>query len=337
MVLRSVSTGKRLGSFGLEGGRLVASDAEVERMVRAGFEGLSDAELVERFDGGWSNGYLVVEPEGGSLKHQLGLHDQSTHGRRGSSAGRSSRRKPPKAAGAAERLRSGIASGIAEERKISTEHNMNDVYLVRFNDGSSAVVKKSKGTGEEVKAEFDAEELGAHVARVLGLTPPHVHRESEDEVFFSYLHDTAPGARVGAEVGVSAVDLTGRDARRIGLLDTLIENTDRNSGNWFTERPDDPDAPLIPIDHGQGWEPARSGFEPDEIPYPNPFQRYLIQHSPRSAWVDNDLSPAYLAKLRPKLEALRPEFDRLGRGEWLDRALVRLDIVTAHAKGAVAL
>lgn len=241
-----------------------------------------------------------------------------------------------------------IASGVVSETRLSDRNNASHVDLVQFGDGSRAVVKVSKSDSETAKAEFDAEELGAKVATALRLRPPDVHRSDDGEAYFSYVHDTAPDAVVGAEIQPTDVNLDSVSARRVGLLDALIENGDRNEGNWF----DDGEGTLIPIDHGQAWEPSHSAetpTAPTTVYQPQTFSGYLIQPVPIDRlpevptradiyeWADNDLSPAYLKALRPELEALRPEFERRGRGDWFERMLTRLDIVTSHAKGTVKL
>jgi hypothetical protein len=45
------------------------------------------------------------------------------------------------------------------------------------------------------------------------------------------------------------------------------------------------------------------------------------------------MSPADMAIIRGRLEALRPEFVRLGRQDWFTEMMKRLDILQAAAKG----
>lgn len=265
-----------------------------------------------------------------------GHPDQKVHGRPG--------RRMKKGASWAER----IATGVADEKQLSDPENASHVYLVTFGDGSRAVAKYPKADYEMAVGELDAEELGASVARVLGLSPPEVHRAEDQEAYFTYLGDTDPDAVVGAtaDFDKSAGSI---DAKRIGLLDVLTENTDRNSGNWFAT----PDGRIIPIDHGMSWAPARTERDgPETAHWPSGFaEAYTAKvgagvqpgqwvYDPslfEAKWVDNDLSKEYVASLRPKLKALRPEFERLGHTDWHDRMMARLDIVEQHAKGTVAL
>lgn len=158
-----------------------------------------------------------------------------------------------------------------------------------------------------------------------------------------------PDAKIGAAVPVDEVE-NSVDARRIGLLDVLTENTDRNPGNWFTTS----DGQVIPIDQGAGWSPARDRDYPtggDVAHWPTGFaEAYTAKVGPgyvpgaaydpshyEAKWIDNDLSPGYVRSLRSKLLDLRAEFERLGRTDWHDRMMTRLDIVASHAKGTVSL
>jgi 8-oxo-dGTP pyrophosphatase MutT (NUDIX family) len=239
-----------------------------------------------------------------------------------------------------------LATGITIEKRLSDPDNTSHVDLVRFGDGSRAISKISKSDSETAKAELDAEELGAHVARVLKQKTPPVHRSGNGEAFLGYVHDTAPSAVLAAELSEGAINPDSAPAKRVGLLDTLIENSDRNTGGLFLEEPDLPDSELISIDHGNGWydtRPSPWGETPaTQAPWPQDFQRYLVRigqgETKRVAeWADSDLSPEYVESLRPELEALRPDFERLGRADWHDRMMTRLDIIASHAKGTVKL
>lgn len=218
-----------------------------------------------------------------------------------------------------------LASGETVERRISGGVN-GDLELVRFGDGSRAVVKVGKSHREEAKREFDAEELGARVAEALGLNPPSVHRSGDDEAYFAYIESGTVAAAVGAD---PSSHTKSRDGRLIGLLDALIENPDRHEGNWFIGD----DGSLIPIDHGLGWQTVTAPRRPKKPK--NDFLRAFVADG--GGWRDNDLSADSVAALRPKLEALRGEFKRMRRANWHTRVMAHLDEIQAHAKGTVTL
>lgn len=232
-----------------------------------------------------------------------------------------------------------IASGEKGSAEISDPDNSNKVYVIKFKDRSRAILKTTKTTEERAIPEFDAEELGAAVAQTLGLSAPEVHRSGPAEAYFAHVKDYAPQAVIGARA-LKRVDYESADALRIGLLDLLVGNIDRNNGNWFAENVGTPQERLIPIDHGLTFNESADRRDPKAAPFEHkafnaPFVARELGGP--SVWLDNPLSPAYMASLRPKLESLRPEFERLGRKGWHDWMLSRLDAVSEHAKGTVTL
>lgn len=266
-----------------------------------------------------------------------GTHDQKSHGRRKGKRG-------PVGTDWASRL----ASGETSSRKPGDGTNRNSVELVEFGDGSRAIAKVSRADHDTAVMEFDAEQLGAKVAQAIGLAPPDVHRPEPTLAYFSHINDAHPDAQVGGEFGDWNIDLESKAARRIGLLDVLIENSDRHNANWFVADPaaDDPD--LIPIDHGYAWEET-DRIAAHKIRQPHLFEHYLIEEVPIGElpdgykaedvyrFGDNDLSPAYVKELRGRLEGLRGEFEQAGRADWFERLMARVDLVAEHAKGAVSL
>lgn len=307
-------------------------------------------------------------------KHLPGLHDQRDHGRRRRGPDvdlpdipkppaphkprprRTPKPKPPtddtpkpsaprraRAAkpnpGSNVTLEERIASGERSAAEISDPDNSNKVYVIKFNDRSRAILKTTKTTEERAVPEFDAEELGAIVAQTLSLSAPEVHRSGPAEAYFAHVKDFAPQAVIGARVA-SRVDYKSADALRIGLLDLLIGNIDRHNENWFAENVGTPQERLIPIDHGLTFNETAERRDPKAAPFEHkafnaPFVARELGGP--SVWLDNPLSPAYMASLRPKLASLRPEFERLGRGDWHNWMLSRLDAVAEHANGTVAL
>lgn len=232
-----------------------------------------------------------------------------------------------------------LASGVVSRRVLSTDANTSHVELLTFGDGSKAVYKTNRGHGSDLTEDLDAEQLAVPIAQMLGLNPPDMYRSSDGGAYFTYVD----GARLAMElVPEDAYDLSGLNAHmegpdgwRMGLLDLLMDNGDRNIGNWFIR----PDGTLVPIDHGQGWSFTRSPWRMGkangaEAPVMHEFYRPFLRWGD---WQDSDLSPGWLESLRPRLEALRPQFARLGHEDWLEFTLERLDVLKAHGKGTVTL
>lgn len=94
----------------------------------------------------------------------------------------------------------------------------------------------------------------------------------------------------------------------------------------------------VPIDHGLAWniDPNEGGpnrdAEGEILPEPGvrgPFTQYWMEGGRWKPF--NDGSKSELMKTRARVEALRPQFELLGRGEWLDLALERLDAIIKRA------
>ena len=246
----------------------------------------------------------------------------------------------PSATGADVDWNARLASGIVREHQVSNSDNYSKVDLVTFGDGSRAIRKSGKTWPGDFRPatmvqEHDAEELGALVAQELGLKPPGVFRESPDVAYFDYIDDAR------AELGLEAVGwgkpvpaefTDSLDGRRMGLLDVLTENRDRNDGNWFASTDPDADEEIIPIDHGLAFSAPR-GNDPDQVEQGgNPFAEHYV-NGELGQWRTNDLHPAYLASLRDGLADLKPQFERLGRGLWHGRMMQRLATVQRNARG----
>jgi hypothetical protein len=203
-------------------------------------------------------------------------------------------------------------------------------------DGRRAVHKAGGAweAPEDAKQYADAEELASLVGHALEVATPAVQRDTDTAVWMEW----APGDTIGAMEDQGRLDewrrlLDSRDGRLVGLLDALIGNADRNSGNLIVG----PDGRLRPIDHGFAW-----GFSAD----PNslgglfadrPLQFFVRRADPSNEWIDNPLTRADVAEVRRRLEALRPEFTRLGRADWLTKSLSTLDQLAEHATGTEPL
>lgn len=228
-----------------------------------------------------------------------------------------------------------VDSGVAQ-REMLGEGSQALVELVTFNDGSRAVHKRYPDDTDRPD-QADAEELVALVADALGVTAPRVHRSDQDAVFMDYM----PG-QLAAQLPPTEQDrLVNTDAGRlIGLLDVVVDNQDRHQLNWLVEGGEP-----VAIDHGLAFrQPSTGQVDAKTANAPGGIfaAHFTLPLSTRprdnaapgaDGWRDNDLTPADVAEARRRLEALRGEFDRLDRGEWLDQAQARLDQIGARAKG----
>jgi Phage Mu protein F like protein len=194
--------------------------------------------------------------------------------------------------------------------------------LVRKELGAKARgQREGKDGGLTVMA--DAEQLAPLVMQAVGARAPAVLRTGKHS-----LHMAHVDGKVGADIvpwgGDTPRDLVDSDqGRLLGLADALMVNLDRNDGNWILGD----NGELWGIDHG-------SAFESD---------RY-IEYLSGNAWAShflagrnladrNDMSPADMAVIRARLEALRPDFEHLGRLAWWRAMMKRMNKLHAAAAG----
>ncbi len=236
----------------------------------------------------------------------------------------------------------GLASGIASVKELAGG-NVGDVRLVTFNDGSRAVQKLAQTAfaGTRPQELTDTEDLAGRVGQAIGAPVPQVVRTNNHEVFMEYVADARPGMSVLNRIG-NTVERAGkfeefidsRDGRLLGVLDLIVGNGDRHAGNGLVRK----DGTITGIDHGLAW-PERQTSAPDvravDPDFDSPFAGRLFgdQFSTDPGWRSNDLTAADVAWMRGRVEALRPDFERLGRGAWLDYTLTRLDQLGEHASG----
>jgi hypothetical protein len=184
-----------------------------------------------------------------------------------------------------------------------------ETSLVTYADGTTLIRKvhghRAANDADPV-ALTDAEELAPHVLAAVGLRAAAVHRTAATEVHMEFVHGrigddvVAYGATVPSEIRDSD------EGRVLGLADHLMMNTDRNEGNWIQTD----DGHIVGIDHGGAFEHTATSS--------SPFAGALYDATgsePLPA-ARNDFSPADMATVGHRLEALRPEFERLNRGDW---------------------
>jgi hypothetical protein len=132
---------------------------------------------------------------------------------------------------------------------------------------------------------------------------------------------------------VSASD----QAARLAVLDLLIDNSDRHQGNWLVGR----DGALAGIDQGCAWSALWARMREKDSPYFGNRMTEFMQgpgmlrfRKPNSSGLsDNPLTASDIAFLRARINEVRPDFEKLGRGEMLEFSLVALSWLERFAKG----
>jgi hypothetical protein len=184
------------------------------------------------------------------------------------------------------------------------------VSFVTLPDGTRILSKK------QAPYHNDAEELSTYVSQVIGAGAPAVARDPDDdshiiedvvpgETAYRYTQDQAEDGRDWSGYSPNEIwdELTkgGDNAGRIGLLDYLIGNGDRHSGNVMV----DESGGLTPIDQGS------ADFSED---------------SSSEFWSgDPGETLTVLREYRAGLVKLEPEFERLGLHDWYDGMIARMD------------
>lgn len=191
--------------------------------------------------------------------------------------------------------------------------------LVTLGDGTRVVRKIGNP---------DPEHAASMIGRALGVDVPRVYRNHPHEVWMDYISDAKTWSELAqTNLGKDAAAYASDDGKRIGLLDLLINNGDRNSGNWMMR----PDGGIVAIDHGHAFLVPTGGRVRADIGRRGPFTQHFIGDDGRLR--ANDFTPADIAEIRTRLQALEPSFAHIGRPRWLEYALVMLDAIEPHASG----
>lgn len=284
----------------------------------------------------------------------LNAHGSTTHpytppttgGPEFTGAGRSATVRPSIDAPYAERaaaLQASVDGGAVAEEMLA-QGAMGETRRFELADGTSAVYKRhlrdfDRGWDRPVwtkKDQTDAEELSALTAAAIGVRAPAVSRTSEDEIYMELMpgqigelrwphRNTPPKGVVVGEQGV-----------RMGLLDTLIANTDRHGGNYLV----DEDENLYAIDHGMAFSRTHRIGESgqverestDRVPTTGDFalQNFV---SPSGNYYDNPLTMSDVDHVRSQINGLRGEFESRGRADWWQSMSERLDRLALRANG----
>jgi hypothetical protein len=196
--------------------------------------------------------------------------------------------------------------------------------LVTYSDGTRLVHKTYQGVDAEHAR--DAEVLGSLLAQASGVRSPGTAIGRDGSVWMEFVDGQRGTDILGDTLQVPRGILDSPDGRRLGIADTLMGTGDRsNPGNWLRT----PDGRLVALDHGAAF--LGSG----DLVSTGPFGR-RFRDSP--SYASGRLKPGSItrdeyADIRPRLDALRPEFERLGRGDWWDTASERLDTLAGPTAG----
>lgn len=225
------------------------------------------------------------------------------------------------------RLRAADHSGVVQEKPL-VGGAMGDTKLAVFKDGTKAVVKFAArdAWGHDPVDQADAEQLAALLGRSFGAPVPPVFRRDGKTIIMGWVEGTEPPGGGWQPPSPTILDTDG--ARRLGLLDLMINQTDRHGKNWLIDADGNP----VGIDHGLTFTELRAPGHPPTFHHEG-FTRPFMSQGATLRWIDNDLTQADIAHVRAQIEALRPDFERLGRLDWHSFALKRLDAIGAHATG----
>jgi SPP1 gp7 family putative phage head morphogenesis protein len=172
-----------------------------------------------------------------------------------------------------------------------------------------------------VQQQRDAEQLGALVARALGLDAPAVLQVGEKGLAMSWMNGTIADT-LAEDAMLSALETS--DAGRMRLADLLMSNRDRNGGNWLVGA----DGQLQVIDHGGAF---LRWSTPGAVPeWPAAMLRGWAENG---SWVENVLSQGDVIALERRLAKLEGTFHDLGRDDWYADMMERLGVLAQHARG----
>ena len=189
------------------------------------------------------------------------------------------------------------------------------VKIVTLPDGTQILHKTYKPEDADMP---DRDELAYYVSHAIGANSPAVARipgrpnEIVENVvpgetaarFLTGQHYALGSPRYNQKLNELA---NSPDGKKIALLDQLISNSDRHTGNWIIGS----DGKLVPIDN------SSAQFDADKFSPRGSFSAAL-----------KSLPPEEIAALKPKLEALKPEFDRLGHSDWHQGMMQSLEDLT---------
>jgi hypothetical protein len=240
-------------------------------------------------------------------------------------------------------LRRSVEGGAVDEQLFS-QGAMGETRRFDLADGSSTVYKRQtrdwdRGGHYPVWSKMeqtDAEELAAITAAALGVRAPAIARTGDEEIYMELMPGEIGEARWPYRSSPPKGVVIGQQGVRMGLLDTLIENTDRHGGNYLVDQDDN----LYAIDHGLAFSKTY-GREPDgrvvrrPVGPINATGDFALENfvSPSGNLYDNPLTRADGERLKQVMADLRQEFVDRGRLGWWESMNERALHVAARASG----
>jgi len=224
-----------------------------------------------------------------------------------------------------------------------------EVDLYVLDDGRRVVRKKGPKWNDELdsRREADADQLYSLTARSLDARVPRVYRDAPDVVWMDYEHGRTYAELIHDDrtLWTERHDriLDTKPVQRVGLMDSLAANSDRNTGNQFLTDTGE----YVGLDHSFAWGGAETNgldlglFGPNGLGSVGaiPARSFVVRgHDERldittNSWIDNPLTADDVSEIRQRLVSLRADFDKLDRGYWLDYSLSMLDELAGHATG----
>lgn len=233
-------------------------------------------------------------------------------------------------------LKSGVQSGITKKTKLGGG-KLGIVRRVELNDGTQAIFKEAQtgvtlpgGALHTVEDQNSAEELSALIAGQTRTKAPVVYKKNAHQSY----QQIAPGHPANTvfpmnergELVIPDEIANGYQGQRIGVLDVLLDNSDRHTGNWLV----DDENNLYAIDHGFAF--ADRGGDTETSAARGSLSRAFINED-GTFKDENPLTPNDIEYLRERLDAVRPSFAQRQKSQWLDQAVARLDRLAAGARG----
>lgn len=214
---------------------------------------------------------------------------------------------------------SSVDGGLVDEAGTQLGGSMGDVSRIETTDGRTLVRKIVKDPYQDADEtenaihQRDADILHSHVAQALDLQAPTIAYR-ERTMFMSFMDGEIGSEFTSADPGAL-----------VRLLDLLIDNADRNGGNWMRMA----DGSSGVIDGGLGFQ-----FWGAAGDVPGWRADMLIGFARDGRWIANPFSTSFYDQLAERLVSMRFRFEALGRESWFDRMMIRLDTLRGHASDA---
>jgi hypothetical protein len=244
-----------------------------------------------------------------------------------------------------ESLATGVASGVVKRMNLGGTGSI--VERVTFHTGTRAVhtltpfeqdTPADSWPVENARHEADAEQLAVLVARVVGVRVPTVYRTGDFETYTELIDGRTHKEQLDVGSTASLETHAASDAGRLlGLLDVLVSNGDRNAGTIVIT----PSGDIVGIFHAPAWgrplDRANGGVARPPQRLNQPFSDHFISRREQGAieWADqNDMSQRDIELIRRRLGALRGDFELLGRLDWWQATMDRLNEIGKRAMGS---